>query len=394
MIAPGPFFVDRGFGVLVYEQARALQRRAVHVEVACYPSGRDVPDLPIHRVRALPFVGYEESRIGPSLSRVPLWFLLLIKAYLVARRLRPDVLHGHLHEGALIAGIVSRLTGVPWVFDFQGSLTLEMAEKGFLRESSLVFRAASRMEGWIDRMATRILVKSVVMQEDLIERFGVSPQRVRRVMDGADPNLFSPRPAEPALRARLGIEQDDVVIGYLGLLTEQQGIERLLRAVPEVLAEQPKSHFLVIGYPVDHWIQMARDLGVDQHVTFTDRVEHFAAPDYLALARLAVAPKVSRTEGNGKVYHYMSMALPVVAIDSAGNRDLLGDDGFYARGASPSDFARGIVDALHRCDEWDARGKRLRTRLIERFTWNAVASRIMDAYREEAPATFRAVGEA
>jgi glycosyltransferase involved in cell wall biosynthesis len=389
MIAPGPFFVDRGFGVSVYEQARALQRRGARVEVVCYPSGRDVPDVRTHRAWPLP--GYDASRIGPSLTRLPLWALLLVKAWLVARRTKPDVLHGHLHEGALIAAIVSRLTGVPWLFDFQGSLSLEMAEKRALREGSLPFRLVSMLEGWIDRRAPLVLVRSAAMQRDLAERFGVEPKRIVRVMDGADPDVFCPRQRDGGLRAQLGLPDDSTVIGYIGLLTEQQGTERLLRAAQIVAREQSDCHVLIMGYPVDEAKRLARELDIESRVTFTGRVDYADTPNYLALIDLAVAPKVSRTEGNGKLYNYAGMALPVVAIDSDVNREVLGDDAYYATGETPEEFAHAIENALADRAGWAERGRRLRARLEAEFTWDAVAERLMEAYRAVTPERFEHV---
>ncbi|NJN54995.1 MAG: glycosyltransferase family 1 protein [Anaerolineae bacterium] len=40
-------------------------------------------------------------------------------------RYRPDIVHGHMHEGAMIGSMVARLLRVPLVFDFQGSLSAE-----------------------------------------------------------------------------------------------------------------------------------------------------------------------------------------------------------------------------------------------------------------------------
>lgn len=386
IIAPGPFFVDRGFGVSVYEQARALQQRGARVEIVCYPSGRDVSDVRAHRAWPLP--GYDASRIGPSLTRLPLWGLLLMKTWLVARRTRPDVLHGHLHEGALIAAIVSRLTRTPWLFDFQGSLSMEMAEKRALRPGSLPFRLVSWLEGWIDRRAPRILVRSTAMQSDLVQRFAVRPERITRVMDGADPDIFSPRPRDDSLRAKLGLPEGATVIGYIGLLTEQQGIERLLRAAQIVAAAHEECHFLIMGYPVDDAQRRARALGIESRATFTGRVEYDKTPALLALVDLAVAPKVSRTEGNGKLYNYAGMALPVVAIDSDVNREVLDDDAYYTAGETPEEFAHAIETALADRAGWDARGRRLRARLEAEFTWDAVAQRVLAAYREIAPERF------
>jgi glycosyltransferase involved in cell wall biosynthesis len=386
MIAPGPFFVDRGFGVSVYEQARALARRKFDVDIVCYPSGRDLPPIAIHRAWPLP--GYDASSIGPSLARLPLWPLLLVKTWLVARRTRPDILHAHLHEGALIAAAVSKLTGAPWVFDFQGSLSLELAEKRALREGSLPFRAVSLLEGRIDRRAPRILVRSSSMARELRRRFGIAAERIALIGDGCDPDTFSPRAPDPALRERLGIPEGATVIGYLGLLTEQQGIRRLLRAAALVLNERPDCHLLVMGYPVEPARRLAATLCISSRVTLTGRVEYARTPDYLALCHLAVAPKVSRTEGNGKLYNYMGMALPVVAIDSAVNREVLGDDAYYVDGLDHEAFAVGIFHALGKRDEWAGRGALLRRRLIERFTWDAVAERLAHAYRKGAPAAF------
>lgn len=387
MIAPGPFFVDRGFGVAIYEQARALSARGVRVEVVCYPSGRNVAAVVTHR--PIPLPGYSASTIGPSPTRLPLWFFLLIKTLQVARRERPDLLHGHLHEGALIAAIVSRLTGVPWVFDFQGSLSLEMAEKSALRPRSLPFRGVTALERWIDKLAPQILVKSVVMQRDLEDRFRIEQSRIVRVMDGADPGVFSPREGDPLLRQRLGIQPDATVIGYLGLLTEQQGIDRLLRGVALLPPRHRDWHMLIMGYPSYGPKRLAQELSLSPRVTFTGKVDYLNAPAYLALADLAVAPKVSRTEGNGKLYNYMGMALPVVSIDNPGNREILGEHAYYVEGEEPEDFARGIREALETRDTWGERGLRLRSRLQKRFTWDAVASRLLAAYEQVSPLPFR-----
>lgn len=378
MIAPGPFFVDRGFGVAVYEQVNALQRRGLHVEVVSYHSGRDLPNMTVHR--ALRFPGYDATRIGPSFTRVPHWLLLLIKTYQVTRRTKPNILHGHLHEGALIAAIVSKLCGIPWVFDVQGSLSLEMAEKGALRVGSLPYRLIGSLEGWLDQRAKVLLAKSVTMERELVERFSVEEKRIHRVMDGTDPQVFSPRPPDAELRARWGIDHAGCVIGYLGLLTEQQGSVLLLRAAKELLKKHPECHFLLMGYPVEEALDMARALGIERHVTFTGRVDYALAPDHLALIDLAVAPKLSETEGNGKLYNYMSMALPVVSIDSPDNREVLGDAAYYARGRGPGQLAKAMEVALTTRDEWPERGRRLRTRIGQELSWEAVADRLISAY--------------
>ena len=71
-----------------------------------------------------------------------------------------------------------------------------------------------------------------------------------------------------------------------------------------------------MGYPnVESYQMAAHAWGVDDRVTFTGRVPFANAPYYLAAADIAVAPKLSTSEGSGKLLNYMAMAQPIVAYD-------------------------------------------------------------------------------
>ena len=60
-----------------------------------------------------------------------------------------------------------------------------------------------------------------------------------------------------------------------------------------------------------------------------------------------MAPKISTTEGSGKLLNYMAMALPTVTFDTPVNREYLGDDGLFAAPfADPDAFATRILDTL------------------------------------------------
>ena len=121
MIAPTPFFGDRGCHVRILEEVRALRRHDVEVLVATYPLGRDIPPVRTVRTVRLPWV--RQLPVGFSIHKPGLDLLLLITAARAARRFRPDVIHGHLHEGAALAVVLGRMLGRPAVADLQGSLT-------------------------------------------------------------------------------------------------------------------------------------------------------------------------------------------------------------------------------------------------------------------------------
>ena len=100
MIAPTSFFLDYGCHVRIVEEARILQQLGQRVTIVTYANGRDLPDLDIRRTLPIPWRQHYE--VGSSRHKIGFDTLLGIKTLSVLARSRFDVIHAHLHEGALI----------------------------------------------------------------------------------------------------------------------------------------------------------------------------------------------------------------------------------------------------------------------------------------------------
>jgi glycosyltransferase involved in cell wall biosynthesis len=384
MIAPTPFFADRGCHVRIYEEARALQALGCQVQVCTYHLGDDRPGLPIYRTLRVPW--YNKLAAGPSWHKMYIDVLLLFKAWAVARRFRPNVIHGHLHEGAAIGWVVGRLLGVPVVADIQGSLSGELEAHKVLPGQGLAYRLVASGEGWIVRRPQVAVASCSDVARELQERFGV--RRVILALDGVDTEVF--RPGLEVGNLRTLVPPDRRVVVYLGLLNAYQGVDHLLEAVPRVLRRVPQAHFLIMGYPDEEkYRQKARDLGVADFVSLPGRIDYTQAPRYLALGEVAVGPKLSETESNGKLYNYMACGLPTVAFDTPPSREILGDLGLYApRGdvAALADAIAGLLEDPEGARQW---GVKLRQRAVDHFSWQHTARQLMKAY---ALATSRQAG--
>jgi glycosyltransferase involved in cell wall biosynthesis len=121
-------------------------------------------------------------------------------------------------------------------------------------------------------------------------------------------------------------------------------------------------------------------LGLSANVTLTGRVPYEAAPNCLALGDVAVAPKVSTTEGSGKILNYMAMGLPTVAFDTNVSREYLGDDGVYADRGSSESLAEKLVELLDDKVRCDALSKRLRARAVAEHDWGVAGRRLLEIY--------------
>jgi len=203
MIAPTPFFADRGCHVRIMGEAKALIALGNKVILCTYGLGRNVDGIPTERALAIPW--YKKLSAGPSIHKFYIDVLLLWKALRICRRFRPDIIHAHLHEGIVIGKIASKFLGVPLVADLQGSLTDELLDHKFIPNVRWLVKIMRWIEKKINQMPMHLIVSSTHTAKTCVEVYGISADRVSAVMDGVDIEIFSPREKDLVLQASLGI---------------------------------------------------------------------------------------------------------------------------------------------------------------------------------------------
>jgi glycosyltransferase involved in cell wall biosynthesis len=385
MIAPTSFFLDYGAHVRILEEARVLKKFGHRVKIVTYPLGRNLPDLDIERTIRIPFKSRHE--VGPSRSKLILDVLLALKALQVARTFRPDIIHGHIHEGALIGSLASRLLHVPLVFDFQGSLSSEMADHRFIAPNGFIFKLARRVETIINHLPHHILTSSHNAAQLLLNDFHVAPECVTVLSDCVNADSFVPIDSAThalkvdELRARLHIPRERKIVVYIGLLDEYRGTRVMLDAAQDLLKRNVDAHFIIIGFPnIDRYRAYAEQLGIAARVSFVGRIAYEDVPLWLSMGDIAIEPKMSATEAAGKVLNYMAIGLPTVAFDIPVMREYLGEWGAYA----PLGNAHCFADQMHALldDPVRARevGQQLRRRVIELFSWEHAGREIEKVY--------------
>lgn len=382
MVAPTGFFSDYGCHVRILEEAVFLQDRGHQPTICTYHRGQDLASLTIVRIPRVPWGG--GYTMGSSWHKLSFDVLLLVRAYAAFRTRPPDLIHAFLHEGAWVGYCLSRLWGVPLVFDYQGSLTAEMVDHGFLNEQGPMYRLVRRLERQINNLPDAVITSSAHALQVLKEDFDCRCRIMRTVPDGVDTKRFSragSREDVKALFGQLNLPAEARIIAYLGKLAEYQGTGLLLEAAARLCRRHPDIHFLIMGYPhVREYAARAAALGISHRVTFTGRVPYAEAPRYLSLADIAVAPKLSETESNGKLLNYMAMGLPTVAFDMPVAREYLGDCGCYAPSRDIEGLAVAIESALVSAVELREWGQRLRERAVQCYSWRQVGERIEEVY--------------
>jgi len=382
MIAPTPFFADRGCHVKILEEVRALKKRNITVKVVTYHIGRNVEGVDVERIINIPW--YKKLEAGPSIHKYYLDLILASKALIVACRFKPDIIHAHLHEGVFIGKIVKCFIKKPLIADYQGSMVGEMLDHGFVKKKSLSFKFNSLLENIINKWPQKIIFSSTQAKDFFLANFkNINQEKVISFVEGTNTDEFHPGYDVEDLKLKLNLPADKKMVIYLGVLTKYQGIDILISSVGDIVKKCRNVHFIIAGFPdVEHYKSMADKLGVSEYITFTGKVNHEEVPRYLNLGDIGVSLKLSQTEANGKLFGYMAVGLPCVVFDTKTNREILGDTGIYAEYNNKNSFIDKIIYLLENEEEAKKYSGLAQKRVREKYTWDNTFSNFVGIYKE------------
>lgn len=374
MIAPTPFFADRGCHIRILEEALILEEHNHHVDIATYHLGNNFEGVTTVRIPPL-FFWYKKLEAGPSWWKPLMDILMIIQVAWLLRTNKYAVIHAHLHEGVFIA-LIARFIAwkkIPILFDYQGSLTGELQAHHFIRKMSFLLPIFKFLENSLNKAADHIITSSSAAREHLIGYFKLSPNRVSVFLDQVSTTRFKPTPKNTALMQKYHIASDTKVIGYIGLLTQYQGIDLFFEAIALLQTQLKDTNnvtFLIMGYPNEEkYIQIAQELGIRDHLIFTGRVAYQELNDYLSLVDIAIAPKLITSESNGKILNYMACGLPTIAFDNNTNRELLKGTGHFASEISTQALADSMQLLLENQELRAELSKKSREAAEQYYSW-------------------------
>lgn len=261
------------------------------------------------------------------------------KLFRLLLRERPDIVHTHTAKAGTVgrvAGFFYRwltpgvLLGRPRRCKFVHTYHGHVFHSYYGRLKTGVFLTIERL---LARLATdRILVVSEQQRAEINQAFRVGTRDQFRVVRlGLDLGIFANHESRRArFREELGVDDETVLVGIVGRLTEIKNHELFLRIVARVELENVR--FVIVG---DGSLratleQQARSLGLEQKVIFAGGRKD---PEYFYPA-LDICALTSRNEGTPlTLIEAMANARPVIATSVGGVVDLLGDvveEGVYS----------------------------------------------------------------
>jgi glycosyltransferase involved in cell wall biosynthesis len=272
-----------------------------------------------------------------------------------------------------------------WHTDF--SLTNPAGSARFVAIAlDLLYRYARR-DLWFARGSDVLIATSDADIRKYKMLFRVGHDHIRRVYNGIDVGLFSPRAGDHSLRAALGIPADAKIILALARLEKDKGVQNAIEMMPPLLAEWP-ARLVVVGDGVYRPAleRLAKERGVETQVLFVGAQRLDECARYFNLCDLFVDPTL-RTDGYDlTIAEAMACGKPVIVSDVGANSTLI-DRSTQREGVL---IPRGDNDALVRAalgilgDPASAKamGEQARAKILARFSITSMVQGMEQVYKE------------
>jgi len=376
---PSPF--DRR----VWQEANALRDAGYTVTIIC-PTGRgyeapyeEIDGIAIHRYRlpveASGAKGYAiEYSVALAKTFALCWKVLFTRGFDIVHACNPPDLF-------FLIGAFFKLFGKRFVFDHH-DINPELYEAKFGRRDGF-YRLLLALERWTFRFADISIATNESYRRIAVERGAMDPGRVHVVRSG--PSLERMKVLPPDERLKQGRRY---LVGYVGVMGAQEGIDLLLRAVHSIVHWHKRTdvHFGLVGggTSLEELKRLATELDVEDYVTFTGRVPDAEMLAMLNTADVCVNPDVANEMNDkstmNKVMEYMALGKPIVQFDLTEGRFSAQQASLYARRNDPDDLAVKIVSLLDDPERRARMGATGRARVENELEWRYEAPKLLAAY--------------
>ena len=288
------------------------------------------------------------------------------------KEIAPDILHSH-YAGR--DGFIGALSGFhPFVLTVWGS--------------DILFAAKSRIKGPFVKFSlnkANLITCDAEHMKKAMTQLGVPAAKIKIVHFGIETEKFSPGVKNEKLIEGLGLSGYKTVIS-LRNLDPIYDLESLIKSIPLILKEMPKTKFVIAGIGSQEKMlkELAHSLKVLEMIHFVGRIPNDEMPKYLRTADIYVSTSLSDAGIAASTAEAMACGLPVVITDSGENREWVsnGENGFVVPIKNPKLLAEKIIYLLKDEDRRVKFGKFSREIIKKRNDYYREMSGMEDIYNE------------
>ena len=378
LIAPQPFYQDRGTPIAVDLLLRSLSGEGHSVDLLTFHEGeeKDYPGVNIIRIK--PFPKVKNIKPGFSGAKILCDFYLLVKTISLVSRNKYDVLHA-IEEAGFIAWLVKKVFKTPYIFDMDSLMSHQLIDK--YRGLKKIQKLLSNFEAIPIRNAAYVLA----VCDDLAQHAqSYGAERIRVVKDISLMSLQAEDIKLPEVSV-FERHNDHKVLMYIGNLESYQGIDLLISSYALTLSKYENATLVIVGgnsKDIEKYKNLSRELAIDDKTHFLGQQPASTLFAYMKRADILVSPRTQGTNTPMKVYSYLHSKKPVLATRLATHTQVMTDD--IAELAEPSveAFSLAMLKLLQQ-EEHSQKIAMKAFAFIEReHSYHAFSHQIADLYND------------
>lgn len=372
--------------IRVWNEARSLRSQGYEVTVLC-PRGKGFEKgyqlLDGVRIYRHPIPREGNSALGHVVEYAcALFWEFFYSIWIYASR-GFDVIQGcNPPDNICLVALPFKLFGVKYIFDHH-DVCPELYLSKYKRRDIIY-----TVQVWLERLTFRL--SDVVMSTNntyrriALTRGGMREDDVFVVRNGPDLRTFRPVPSNPALK-----RGRNFLVGYVGNMGEQEGLDILLDAALE-LKRRGRNDVAITciggGPALASLRSMTEEKGLGDIVQFTGRIPDAELLEILSTADLCVNPdrpcEMNSMSTMIKIMEYMAIGKPIVQFEGVEGRYSAQESSLYCNGHGNigADFAEKIAWLLDRPDERRRMGELGRRRVEEQLAWEHSVPNLLEAY--------------
>ena len=258
------------------------------------------------------------------------------------------------------------------------------------RDECLYFKKiAYSLEKFICSKAFKTIVVSTPLKNYLVKQ-GVPPSKLICLPNGVNTDIFCPVQKNKKILQKYCLNENDIIVGFVGILRPWHGLDILLQAISEIVnKEDLKCKLLIVGDgPIRKELERdIKDRSLAGKVIITGRIPHNEINNYIGLFDIAVSPRTTFYASPMKIIEYMAMAKPVVAPNLGNIRDIIKnkETGLLFENGNPVSLAKAIKALVSAESLRINLGITALNRVKKVLNWKANAKKIIEIFLSELP---------
>lgn len=346
LLAPHPFYQERGTPIAVDLLVRRLSDRGDHVDILTFHEGRDkhYENVKIHRIN--PIIDISGITPGFSVKKLYCDFILFCKMISMLRKQSYDLIHA-VEESATLAMLYKPFSKVPYIYDMDSVITEQLLEKS--TKFKMVVPAVRFFESKTIKYSQAVVAVCQAIA-DYAHRYKHDSVFLLKDVSLISNEVADKKSADNHVDELRSYVAKDVNIGlYIGNLESYQGIDLLLDALSYYKQKHDKVCLLIIGgkpEDIDHYTSKSQNLGLSDIIKFLGPRPIDDMGAYLQQADFLLSPRIKGINTPMKIYSYLASGVPVLATALPTHTQVMTDEMAFLSDVDAKEFADTINDIV------------------------------------------------